>query len=111
MRDFIPSILIAISSIGAILVFELVPPSSGTVIAVLGADTTLRAAVNETNAYLVGQSNIPNGYILYSKDPEFPKRLKRAGAVLVLDAAYSAGCVSDGTPTSPTRWSPLPGSI
>ncbi|MEL7107745.1 MAG: hypothetical protein AAGJ68_13490 [Pseudomonadota bacterium] len=103
MRDFIPSILIAVSVIGAILVLELEPPSSGTVIAVLGPETTLRQTVTETDAYLVGQSNIPNGYILFSNAPDFPERLKRAGAIMVLDAAYSAGCVSTGANPDPTR--------
>jgi len=99
------------SVIGAILVLELQPPSSGTVIAVLGPETTLRQTVTETDAYLVGQSNIPNGYVLFSRAPDFPERLKRAGAIMVLDAAYSAGCVSNGAASNTTRWSPLPDSI
>lgn len=111
MRDFIPSILIAIGVIGAILVLELTPPSSGTVIAVLGPETTLRQAVTETDAYLVGQSKIPNGYILFSKEPDFPERLKRAGVIMVIDAAYSAGCVSNGAASDPNRWVTLPDSI
>lgn len=94
MRDFIPSILMAICVLAAILVAELRPPNSGTVIAVLGPETTIRQTIAETDAYLLGQSKIPNGYVLFSKDPDFPDRLKQAGATWVLNAAYSGGCVT-----------------
>ena len=67
MRDVLPSFMIAIGVIITIAMWELAPPESGTVIAVLGPNATLRQTVHETDAYLVRESRFPNAYVLYSR--------------------------------------------
>jgi hypothetical protein len=101
MRDILPSFLIAIGVIVIIAMWELAPPESGTVIAVLGPNTSLKQTVHETDAYLVRESRLPNAYVLYSRAPDFPARLRRAGAILVLDSAYAGACTSSSQ--EPTR--------
>lgn len=104
MRDFLPSFLIAFIAIGVILAWELSPPESGTVIAVLAPGVSLKTAVNSTDAFFVGESEIPGGYVLYSNQPGFPERLRNAGAMLVLDAAYDAACLSTDGVEQQSRW-------
>ena len=108
MRDFLPSVLIALVVIGTILFSELSPTESGAVIAVLGPNTSLREAVQKTDAYLVGMSEIPNGVILYSDQPGLPDRLKQIGVSVVLKASYAGGCISGREKPSQTRWTSVP---
>ena len=108
MRDFLPSLIMAFIVIAVILFVELTPPSSGAVVAVLGPNTTLRDTVNKTDAFLVRQGEIPNSYVLYSKAPDFPARLRQAGALLVLNSEYTASCTSNATVATPSRFSALP---
>lgn len=97
--------ILAIFVIAAILVWELRPPTSGAVIAVLGPNTTLRETVTETDAYLVNESRLPNSYVLYSRAPEFPERLRQAGAVLVIKSDYSGTCYqSSANAQTSSRW-------
>lgn len=107
MRDFLPSLIMAMFVIVVIMIVELTPPSSGAVIAVLGPNTTLRETVNKTDAFLVRQGEIPNSYVLYSKAPDFPARLRQAGALLVLNSEYKASCTSNETAAAPSRFSAL----
>ena len=107
MRDGIPSLILAIFVIAIILVWELRPPSSGAVIAVLGPNTTLRETVTETEAYLVNESRLPNSFVLYSRAPDFPKRLRAAGASFVIKSDYSGTCYqpsADARPNNQSRW-------
>ena len=85
--------LLAAFVIGVILVWELSPPNSGAVIAVLGPNATLRQTVTETEAYFIRESQLPNSYVLFSRAPDFPARLRRAGAALVIKSDYSGTCV------------------
>lgn len=94
MRDFIPSLVIAIFALGLILIWELAPSNDGEVIAVFGPNTDLRKALMSTNARLMGKSRLPGGYILLSNTPGLPERLRNQGALLVLNAAYSKSCLS-----------------
>ncbi len=84
--------LLAAFVIGVILVWELSPPNSGAVIAVLGPNATLRQTVNETDAYFIRESHLPNSYVLFSRAPDFPARLRQAGAALVIKSDYSGTC-------------------
>ena len=87
-----PSLIMAVIAIAGILLWELRPPSSGAVIAVLGPETDLRHTVTETNAFLVSEGRLPNSYVLYSRAPDFPARLKQAGALFVMRSDYSGSC-------------------
>ena len=103
----LPSLILAIFVIAGILLWELRPPASGAVIAVLGPKTDLRQTVTETNAFLIREGNLPNSYVLYSRAPDFPARLKKAGALLVMRSDYSGSCYqpSASALTSPlSRW-------
>ena len=108
MRDFLPSLIMATFVIAVIMFVELTPPNSGAVIAVLGPNTTLRETVNKTDAFLVRQGEIPNSYVLYSKAPDFPARLRQAGALLVLNSEYTASCTTNATVAAPSRFSAPP---
>lgn len=107
MRDVLPSLIMAIFVISVIMIMELLPPNSGTVIAVLGPNTTLRETINKTDAFFVRQSEIPNSYVLYSRAPDFPDRLRQAGALLVLNSEYTGGCTSNTPRKIPNRFSAL----
>lgn len=95
IQDFWPSVLLAMSSISAILIFELAPSNSGSVIAVLKPETDLRKFVAETDSWLLARSSVPGGYVLHSSEPNFPQRLREAGAQLVLNADYAPMCLSE----------------
>lgn len=107
MRDFVPSFLLAIVVIATILVWELTPPNSGTVIAVLGPNASLKHTVNATDAYLIRESRLPNSYVLFSRADDFPARLREAGAVLVLNSDYSGACISSSRDQASIRMSAL----
>lgn len=108
MRDVIPSLILAIFVIAILLVWELRPPSSGTVIAVLGPNTTLRETVSETEAYLVNESRLPNGFVLYSRAPDFPQRLRDAGAIFVIKSDYAGTCYQPSANEQTNTGSPWP---
>ncbi len=91
--------LLATVTISVILFSELSPPNSGTVIAVLDPETNLRELVSETDSWLLARSDIPGGYVFLSNEPNFPQRLRAAGARRVLNADYAPMC-SSKTPSS-----------
>ena len=102
-----PSLILAIVVIAGILLWELRPPGSGAVIAVLGPERDLRHTVIETNAFLVSKGRLPNSYVLYSRAPDFPARLRKAGVLFVMRSDYSGSCYqpSARASTSPqSRW-------
>jgi hypothetical protein len=92
LKDIWPSMLLATATISVILFSELAPSDSGTVIAVLDSETDLREFVTETDSWLLAGSDIPGGYVLLSNEPNFPQRLRAAGAQRVLNSDYAPMC-------------------
>lgn len=105
MRDFLPSFIISMLMIVSILVWDLWPPNSGAVLAVLGPSTTLRNTIAETDAFLVREGRLPNSYVLYSRASDFSARLRDAGAILILNSNYDGACLSTSQEQAAYRFS------
>lgn len=109
MKDILPSLLLALCAIGMILVWETSPPESGTVLVVFAPGKTpgdLGAYLRAADASLVGTSKIPGGFLVSSRTSGLPERLKRQGALLVLNSNLNLGCAPPPAKASARSFQP-----
>jgi len=105
MKDFWPVLLMTFVVLIAIVILAATPPDRGRVIAVFSPHLeagALIAAVTRAEARLVAGGGMPGTLVVFSDRPGLPERLKREGALLVLDPLGATGCALVKPPaTSP----------
>ena len=103
MKAMLPALFLVLTSVSLILFWELSPPEEGVVLVVFAPGSSvndLGAKLRRADAALVGTSTLPNGFLVSSKMGGLPARLKREGAMLVLNANPSLGCTLSRSETS-----------
>lgn len=102
MRDLAPTIALTTFVLGGIFIALAAPPGKGKVVAVFEPDIephALMAAIVRADARFIGSGAMPGTVMVWSGEPDLPGRLRRAGALFVLNPLVAAGCGMSPPPT------------
>ena len=103
MRSLLPIFVMTVAVLAAILVLAATPPDRGRVVAVfspMATATEVLHAVKRAEARLVAGGGMPGTIVVFSDHAGLPERLKREGALIVLDPLGAAGCAAVTPPKS-----------
>lgn len=104
MRSLVPAFGLTGIIMAAILALTTWPADRGYAVAVFApTDSThdIVAALFRADARLIDGGGLPGTFIVYSAQTGLPGRLRRAGALLVLDPLSGAGCGGPSKTASP----------
>ncbi|RMF12173.1 MAG: hypothetical protein D6763_01510 [Alphaproteobacteria bacterium] len=94
-RQLFPTVLLTMVVLGGIIVATALPSGRGTVVAVFSPlvdDAALISAVVKADVRLVAIGSVPGTVVVYSDRSGVAGRLRRAGALLVLNPMSAVGC-------------------
>jgi len=103
MRSLLPILALAAGVLASILALAATPPDHGRVIAVFSptiAAAELVRAVKRSDARLVSGGGLAGTVVVFGDRPGLPERLKRAGALMVLDPLGATGCAAVAPPAA-----------
>lgn len=103
MRSLLPVLALTVGVLASILAIAAIPPDRGRVVAVFSpmvTATELLLAVKRADARLVAGGGMPGTVVVFGDRGGLPARLKREGALIVLDPLGATGCAAVAPPKS-----------
>ncbi|WP_281301271.1 MULTISPECIES: hypothetical protein [unclassified Iodidimonas] len=95
MKAFWPAIGLAVLGFVLLFIAAVMPPASGRFLVLFPSDQApadRMQAVALAGGYVIDRAAIPGGWVIWSPDTSFQKKIRQHGATLVLDGAGWFGC-------------------